>query len=269
MDEIHGSSAVYKNESIIHNHYKHYLFCPGMLIKSKNNYAIIEKVFNEVEIGTYFQKRWDRKIYVDILLLTDKGYIIVEIHYTNKKKIDEYIDYYNQLDLLDVLEVDVMDLVNASENLTFRSLLDEYKRYEAIKKYKPYWTWYKFFVGRFSICYKIDSDHYGLKCYSNFSNYNRVYSASFKECILVFKIDDKYTKRKRLTDVFPQPWISWFSAEVSFREMDGYYEVRRFYNPAPFQTQSFDWKLDFYDRQKLVAMLMSGYKEHIIKNYIN
>lgn len=99
-------------ESIFHKHWKENLFKVGMFInianklKEPDNVEILD-VINEVSLNHRYGKTWDREIIVDVLLVTEKGDIVVEINYKNPKNWNELKPYYKELDLLRVFEVKV------------------------------------------------------------------------------------------------------------------------------------------------------------------
>jgi hypothetical protein len=105
-------------ESIFHKHWKENLFKAGMFVnigtkysKSPENVEILE-VLNEVSLCERYNKKWDNDIVVDVLLITEKGEIVVEINYKNAKDWDKLKPYYEQLNLLRVYEVTVNKSIN-------------------------------------------------------------------------------------------------------------------------------------------------------------
>lgn len=105
-------------ESIFHKHWKENLFKAGMFInianklKEPDNVEIID-VLNEVSLNNRYEKNWDNDIFVDVLLVTERGDIVVEINYKNPKNWKQLKPYYDELDLLRVFEVKVDKNVNA------------------------------------------------------------------------------------------------------------------------------------------------------------
>ena len=104
-------------ESIFHKHWKENLFKPGMFINianritEPNNVEILD-VINEVSLNKRYNKQWDKEIIVDVLLVTEKGDIVVEINYKNPKDWNKLTKYYSQLELLKVYEVTVDKHIN-------------------------------------------------------------------------------------------------------------------------------------------------------------
>jgi hypothetical protein len=104
-------------ESIFHKHWKENFFKAGMYINvanriSKPDNVEILDVLNEVSLRERYNKDWDIDIIVDTLLITEKGEIVVEIHYTNPKDWDKLKPYYEELDLLRVYELTVSKSIN-------------------------------------------------------------------------------------------------------------------------------------------------------------
>lgn len=75
-------------------------------LKEPDNVEILD-VYNEVCLNTRYGTTWDRDIIVDVLLITERGDIVVEINYKNPKNWFELKPYYDELDLLRVYEVKV------------------------------------------------------------------------------------------------------------------------------------------------------------------
>lgn len=106
-------------ESIFHKHWKENFFKVGMFINVANkisepdNVEILD-VLNEISLSKRYNKNWDIEIIVDTLLVTEKGDIVVEIHYTNPKDWDKLKPYYDELNLLRVYEVTVGKSINST-----------------------------------------------------------------------------------------------------------------------------------------------------------
>ena len=104
-------------ESIFHKHWKENLFKTGMFINVANelrepdNVEILD-VINEVSLNNRYGKTWDREIIVDVLLVTERGDIVIEINYKNPKNWTELKPYYKELNLLRVFEVKVGKNIN-------------------------------------------------------------------------------------------------------------------------------------------------------------
>lgn len=104
-------------ESIFHKHWKENLFKAGMFINIANkisfpdNVEILE-VLNEVSLNKRYNKKWDKEIIVDVLLITTKGDVIVEINYKNPKNWNKLKGYYSELDIVRVYEVTVDKNIN-------------------------------------------------------------------------------------------------------------------------------------------------------------
>ena len=104
-------------ESILHKHWKKNLFKVGMCINIENKYAKpdeveILEILNEVSLNKRYNKQWETDIIVDILLVTEKGDIVVEIDYKNAKDWDILKPFYDELSLLRVYEVTIGKSVN-------------------------------------------------------------------------------------------------------------------------------------------------------------
>ncbi len=261
-----NSSCNSSGESYIHNHYKKNMFIPGMVITTRKGNAVIERILIEEEIGKYYQKKWNRKIFPDVLLVTNEGDVAIEFNYSNKKKWKEYIEYYKELNLLDIFEIDICENINSVNNLVWRSAIDEFEKIEAIKNFKPHNETYRFFVGRFNAIKKVYGKHYKLECLTDFTNNVKLYqSHNLKKCTLSFHADNEWKKESRLIWNFPQPWISSFSATVVYDPSNDYYEVQSFYNPKPFNRQMVDTENDNYADLKLPTLLKSRYPEEFFR----
>ncbi len=94
-----------------------------------NNVEILD-VLNEVSLNERYSKSWDKEIIVDVLLITEKGDIVVEINYKNPKNWRELKPYYKELDLLRVFEVKVDKYINSKLEWSFLGEEDEINRYE-------------------------------------------------------------------------------------------------------------------------------------------
>jgi len=138
--EVYQKHLAHKNtdncggtgESIFHKHWKENLFKPGMYINASTGYRELDEVeilevHNEVSLNKRYNKNWTKQIIVDVLLITDKGDVIVEINYKNPKNWDELYTYYEELDLLQVFEVTVKKTINSP--LKWFSL-DDYLEYK-------------------------------------------------------------------------------------------------------------------------------------------
>lgn len=126
-------------ESIFHKHWKENLFKAGMFINIANklrdpeNVEILD-VINEVPLSERYGKTWDREIFVDVLLVTEKGDIVVEINYKNPKNWNELKPYYKELDMLRVFEVKVDK--NVDTQLEWRYLGEEEETKQIKKEIK-------------------------------------------------------------------------------------------------------------------------------------
>jgi hypothetical protein len=107
-------------ESIFHKHWKENLFKAGMYINIGTKFSYepvnveILDVLNEVSLVERYNKQWDIDIIVDVLLITEKGDIVVEINYKNPKDWDKLKPHYDELNLLRVYEVTVGKSINTS-----------------------------------------------------------------------------------------------------------------------------------------------------------
>lgn len=104
-------------ESIFHKHWKENLFKAGMFINIANRISDTENVeildvLNEVSLNKRYSKNWDKEIIVDVLLVTEKGDVVVEINYKNSKNWEELKPYYKELPLVRAYEVSVDKNVN-------------------------------------------------------------------------------------------------------------------------------------------------------------
>lgn len=133
-------------ESIFHKHWKENLFKAGMFINVANriskpeNVEILE-VLNEVTLNDRYNTNWDIRIIVDVLLITDKGDIIIEINYKNPKDWSKLKSYYGELDILRVYEVTVDKHINTTlkwfclgEEEEIKRIKDEQKKIENNKR---------------------------------------------------------------------------------------------------------------------------------------
>lgn len=122
-------------ESIFHKHWKENLFKAGMYINVANriskpeNVEILE-VLNEVSLNKRYNKNWDKEIIVDVLLITEKGEIIVEVNYKNAKNWSKLKSYYDELDILRVYEITVDKTVNSTLKWFCLGEEEEIEKYE-------------------------------------------------------------------------------------------------------------------------------------------
>lgn len=127
--EVYQKHLAHKNtdncggtgESIVHKHWKKNLFVPGMTINISNQYRMdddveVLEVLNGVSLSKRYNVTWDRDIKGDIILVTERGEILVEVKYKSKSKLEELSSYYNTLPLLKMFEVTVPRSVNSKFN---------------------------------------------------------------------------------------------------------------------------------------------------------
>jgi len=126
-------------ESIFHKHWKENLFKAGMFINiankmsEPNNIEILD-VLNEVSLNKRYLKNWDIEIIVDVLLVTEKGDVVVEINYKNHKDWDKLKQYYDELNLLRVYEVLVDKNINTKLEWFYLGEDEEIKKIEKQKQ---------------------------------------------------------------------------------------------------------------------------------------
>jgi hypothetical protein len=244
-------------ESIFHKHWKENLFKAGMFINVANrinppdNVEILD-VLNEISLRERYNKNWDIDIIVDTLLITEKGEIVVEIHYTNPKDWDKLKPYYDELNLLRVYEVTVGKSINTplrwfclgeedeimmqreylklkeeekiiekarlklekqqEKERQLRELAKELTRKGTYKKVKVFFNFKNELV-------KIDKNTYELQCLTESNN-------KYEKIILRFDLKNPRYTLSGLRDIFEvKNGIRYCNVTVQFNVFDGTYEV--------------------------------------------
>jgi hypothetical protein len=244
-------------ESIFHKHWKENLFKAGMFIdiafKNKPSEPVeILDVFNEVSLSKFYNKEWDKEIIVDVLLITNKGEIVVEINYKNKKNWGELITYYNELDLLRVYELTVNKTINTplkwncvteylNKNSNYNKELEEFIKddYHIQFLFDPNGTRiYKFevYFNFKNELNKINNDNYNLVCLSHSNQRYR-----YKIVNLKFNL--------KLLGITEDELIKNFTAKSGIKKCTILYEDNNFkdnYNVVKFdksETKTYDKQL--------------------------
>lgn len=218
--EIYRKHLAHKNtenhcggtgESIIHKHWKVNMFKPGMFInvsKKGDPKKLVEifKVLNEICLNDYFDKKWDRKIIVDTLLITEAGLVAVEVNYKHRKDWGALKSYYDELKLLQVFEVSIdKDVTKPFKWFTIDEYYDYQKEKDRIEQLKIQTVllynsgkWYNDYVMKKKVIFnyknkpeQIDDDKYLLTCLYEYKK------GQFKKIRLLF--DLKIVQRQRRT----------------------------------------------------------------------
>lgn len=116
----HVDASKCNNETMIHWWFKNKFLEPGdifTVVSDKERQYVCKEVLVE---QTY---KIDEKIYKpDVTVITECGNTIYfEMDYSNKKKLEDYIDIWLQLRNI-VVEINIKDLINKNEVLTFKAL---------------------------------------------------------------------------------------------------------------------------------------------------
>ena len=211
-------------ESKIHKHYKEHLICPGMTILSSGQLLTINDVETEVCLNKKFNTNWNKRIVVDILASTNKGFVAIEVYKTNPKLWATLSEYYDDISdkVINFFEVRVFQQVNLPPIWKDRKLL--------LKEDPSYDYEYSirsgdFYFGTNSQPYKVNENLYQVKCVHRFRHDDSTVVT------LQFNLQQKYFTEKRIVECFSniQDIVS---CTAKYKQItENLYECISFYNP--------------------------------------
>lgn len=245
-------------EGIIHKHFKENLFIPGMEIEIDGKRFEVQEIKNEVNIGKYFNKNWDKRIIADILMrIDDSYYVVVEINHTHSTNFIEQKKYYDTVDeIVDVLQLTVdkyLSLEHCESMFYLDSMYHNYtNKYcdatvselsndlsNIIRNKRT------FYINRNSCSQVTKNGNFQIEAmYIDDIDYNRyLYNddgIKLKKVKLEFDLSNKYITQKRILSNFGKEGIFQFFAEVVYyTKSDSCWFVENFYNPKIVQEEKY------------------------------
>lgn len=237
-------------EGIIHKHFKENLFIPGMEIEIDGKRFEIQEIKNEVNIGKFFDKDWDKRIVADILIKVDDNYyIVVEINHTHSTDFIEQKKYYDTVDeIIDVLQLTVDKYLSLEHCESMFYLDSMYHIYTGkycdatvselsndlsnIIKDKRI-----FYINRNSCPQVTENGNFQIEAMYIYDVEYNPYGWNddgirLKKVKLEFDLSNKYITQKRILTNFGKEGIYQFFAEVAYyKKSDSCWFVENFYNP--------------------------------------
>jgi len=236
-------------ESFLHKHYKNNLLCIGMQLLSNGEILTASNIETEVDLAKKFNMNWDKRIVVDILAETDKGYIAIEIYNTNPKLWADLAPYYNEIsnNVVNFFEVKISQLANMLPLWRDRQLL---LQESSVERWSCYTEIGDFYFGPNSKPFKVNDQLYQVKCvfrHSPSSKYSNV-------ATLQFDLENKYITEKRLYGCFGNITGLMKSECTYIRISDGLYQCISFYNPQNIGGGKYDQEMLSKIRRQLENM---------------